>query len=99
MESREQNYGISAEAEAAGHEPAGPRVVEEDHTGQDGAGYSAIEDEAAGHRAAAPGPAGGRRITPGRTGRATAPSRTRPPGTGPSPWGRGRRGRGRCSRT
>jgi uncharacterized protein len=44
MESREQNYGISAEAEAAGQEPVGPRVVEEEQAGQDGAGYSAIEE-------------------------------------------------------
>jgi uncharacterized Tic20 family protein len=55
MESREQNYGISAEAEAAGQEPIGPRVVEEDHAGQDGAGYSAIEDEAAAQASVAMG--------------------------------------------
>ncbi len=43
MESREQNYGISAEPE-----PAGPRIVEEEHAGQDRAGYGAIGDEAVG---------------------------------------------------
>jgi uncharacterized protein len=46
MESREENYGIPEEPEAAGHEPVGPRVVEEEQAGQDGTGYSAIEDEA-----------------------------------------------------
>lgn len=48
MESREQNYGISAEPEAAGPEAAGPRAVEEGQAGQDRAGYGAIGDEAAG---------------------------------------------------
>lgn len=48
MESREQNYGISAEPEAAGREPAGPRAVEEEQAGQDRAGYSAIGNEAGG---------------------------------------------------
>jgi uncharacterized protein len=46
MESREENYGIPEEPEAAGQEPVGPHVVEEEHAGQDGTGYSAIEDEA-----------------------------------------------------
>ena len=47
MESREQNYGVSAEPEAE-REPAGPRVVEEEHAGQSRADYGAIGDEAAG---------------------------------------------------
>ena len=47
MESREQNYGISAEPEA-GRESVGPRVLEEEHAGQERTGYRAIEDEAAG---------------------------------------------------
>jgi uncharacterized Tic20 family protein len=45
MESREQNYGITGEPEAAGQEPVGPRIVEEEQASQDGAGYSAIEAE------------------------------------------------------
>ena len=55
MESREQNYGITGEAEAAEREPVEPYVVEEDHAGQDQAGYRAIEDEAVGHGAVAMG--------------------------------------------
>ena len=51
MESREQNYGISAEPEAE-REPAAPRVVQEERAGQEHAGYGAIGDEASG-----PGPA------------------------------------------
>jgi len=55
MESREQNYGMSAEPEAAEREPVEPYVVEEDHAGQDQTGYRAIEDEVVGHGAVAMG--------------------------------------------
>ena len=48
MESKEQNYGITGEPEAAGSEPVGPRVVEEEQAGQDRGGYGAIGDEAVG---------------------------------------------------
>ncbi len=59
MESREQNYGLSAQPEP-GRESVGPRAVEEDHagqdqTGQDQTGYRAIEDEAAGRGSVAMG--------------------------------------------
>ena len=47
MESREQNYGISAEPEA-GREPVGPRVVEEEHAGRE-------QDEAVGRGSVAMG--------------------------------------------
>ncbi len=49
MESKEQNYGITGEPEAAEREPVGPRVVEGDQAWQDQGGYSAIGDEAVGH--------------------------------------------------
>ena len=52
MESREQNYGISAEPEA-GREPVG--VVEEESAGQEQVGYRAIEDEAVGRGSVAMG--------------------------------------------
>ncbi len=55
MESREQNYGVTGEAEAAEREPAESGVVEEDHAGQDRTDYRAIEDEAVGRGAVAMG--------------------------------------------
>ncbi len=49
MESREQNYGITPEAEVEGRESAGPRIVQEEDAGQDRTGHSAIGEEAVGH--------------------------------------------------